>query len=147
MSWDLDRKKFENVAASVGLLTALGGGALLIAVGKNWLPGSSWGLRAFLMIVVGSSAFYGFGCFRIGPKDDPTPGEYSRLWFLHQYWLNALGCATGWLAVFLLLRKYNDVDTMPFSAGDVLLALVAFLGLIGHLPFMRREREHPARRG
>jgi hypothetical protein len=34
------------------------------------------------------------------------------------------------------LRKYGDATTMSFSVGDFLLAVVAFLGVIGHLPFM-----------
>jgi hypothetical protein len=137
VSWVPRRKAFENVAAVVALLAALAGASLLVAVGQDWLP-QSWGLRAFLMVVAGSSAFYGFGCFRIWPSDDPKPGEHSRIWFLHQYWLNALGCATGWLAVFLLLRKYGSIvdAEISVSGGDVVLAIVAFLGLIGHLPFM-----------
>ncbi len=132
----MTRKTFENGATFAGLATALAGGLLLLLVGVDWLP-QPWGLRGYLVIVVGSSSFYGFGCFHIWPNDDPKPGEHSWFWFAHQYWLNALGCATGWACVFLLLKKYvDDSGASAFSGGDILVAAVAFLGLIGHLPLM-----------
>jgi hypothetical protein len=49
------------------------------------------------------------------------------------YWLNAFGCFVGWIAVRLLWTRY--VNGGALGGMDVLLTLVAFLGLIGWLPY------------
>jgi len=127
------RKTFEDSVAWFGLAGAAAGGTFFVlasvgTVDESWRPVSA------VVVGAGSALFYGFGCFRIWPHDDPSPGKRSAIWFVHQYWLNAFGAVVGWVATFVLMKRYGDGD-LTFSAGEFLLAVVAFLGLVGHLPF------------
>ena len=131
----MTRKGFENGAAWLGFAGVVLG-AILLALTALRMLDRDWSVPLSLALVVaGSCAFYGFGCFLIWPGDDPQPDQRSTIWFVHQYWVNACGALGGWASLFFLGRRYLDGE-LTLSAGEFLLGAVAFLGLIGHLPLM-----------
>ncbi len=75
------------------------------------------------------SAFYGchaIGIFTEGKREPPV-------WVLHQMWFNFVGSAVGWLTgYYLLFRRMTSNE--PVGITDILLLLVAVIGMTGHLP-------------
>src|SRR2546429_7206408 len=66
----------------------------------------------------------------------PKPKELSRRFYL--VWFNFFGSAVGWFALWVILLKVLRCVEGPCQAGtelgDLLLALIAFAGITGHLP-------------
>jgi hypothetical protein len=133
----LNRRSFENGIAWLGFASVVGGVILVILRALRVIDDESMPL-ALLMVAGGSALFYGFGCFRIWPGDEPAAGQRSAIWFVHQYWLNGFGSIVGWAAGAVLVKRYAEtpVGEFTFSFGEFFLGLVAFLGLVGYLPFM-----------
>jgi hypothetical protein len=125
--------KRERQVAWTGLIA---GGLLALAFAGSYLlrwPIHAWWQpwAAFWSLAGGFTVFYAAGCF--GVWADKRHEE--RVWLAHQYWLNGLGCFVGWVAVALLWKKYRTAGLVGNEWTDFLLAVVAFLGLVGHLPF------------
>ncbi len=58
---------------------------------------------------------------------------------LHQIWFNFAGSAFGWLVGYWVLRRFvallvPGTHTPPLGFMEVLLALLAALGVVGYLP-------------
>lgn len=60
-------------------------------------------------------------------------------WLVHQFWLNFLGSAVGWIAlnaikddVIASMCQTSKLGTI--SVSDVLLFFAAFVGITGHMP-------------
>ncbi len=127
------RQKVEAHVAWIGLLAGIA--VALILVAHSWIPSIPWHQpdAAFWSVAGGFAIFYGVGCFRVWPGDDPT-SPVSRTWLAHQYWLNGVGSLVGWVALYFLLQKYVHGESIGEGAKDFALGLVAFLGITGHLP-------------
>jgi hypothetical protein len=109
---------------------ALGLGFAIVLGFCRWPEGAFWSVAS------GFTALYGFGCFRVWYTEHPTDearAERHAVWFIHMYWLNALGCFVGWCATRLLYARC--VVRADLGTAEVLLFLAAFLGLVGYLPF------------
>lgn len=59
-------------------------------------------------------------------------------WKVHQIWLNFIGSATGWIALWFLFQKIVVAMAMPgassFDWSNVVLFFTAFIGITGFLP-------------
>lgn len=66
----------------------------------------------------------------------PKPKEKSQRFYL--FWFNFFGSLVGWLALwvilFKILRCVGGACQIGVELGDLVLALVAFAGITGHLP-------------
>jgi hypothetical protein len=100
----------------------------------------------FCIFALTASLFYGWKAVEIFLSLSPsrTDADLHRhkkkwSWQLHQFWLNFFGSAVGWTCLwFVIVKVWADVacDRFPsLSWGESALALVAFLGVTGYLPF------------
>lgn len=56
-------------------------------------------------------------------------------WRWHQRWLNFMGCAVGWVAVFyFVFCRLIPMCRFSFKVEDTILVLMALLGIAGFLP-------------
>jgi len=62
-------------------------------------------------------------------KGETRPKMKLAYW-IHQGWFNFVGSLVGWLALFKLI----DQGGVEMDWGDMATALVAVLGITGHLP-------------
>ena len=98
-----------------------------------------WTAVIYWVVALVASGLYGWHAVAIFKAHIAERGEQPpRAWWWHQRWLNFLGALVGWLALWLLLRKFlgcvfgDCVATV--GAWDVVGALVAFVGVTGYLP-------------
>jgi uncharacterized membrane protein len=95
-----------------------------------------WALLTVAILAVVCTLFYGLKATEIFL--DPLPSNRPLSWRLHQFWLNALGSAVGWVALlFLLTRVFNCFEMKcsgVLTALDVVLFFLAFVGVTGYLP-------------
>jgi hypothetical protein len=89
----------------------------------------------FATFAVAGSVFYGLeacAIFSVPNEDRPVP------WHVHQFWLNFLGAAVGWVAAWAVLGSVLNCASSPcalsIAPSAVVLFLFAFLGVTGHLP-------------
>ncbi len=68
-----------------------------------------------LVIVIAFTLFYGLKA--VGIFIDNKRG---RAWWLHQFWINFIGCAAGWLSLFCLFVRLKSLG-WPCNSGDTLL--------------------------
>jgi hypothetical protein len=123
-----DHLRIESLVA----LIAAGMG-ILLAAARAYLEQYE---LAFWSLAVGFALFYGIGCFAVWCVEHPTPEDRAKrepAWFAHMYWTNFLGCLVGWGAARLLYLRFDNGCDLGWV--DVLLALAAFLGIIGWLPY------------
>jgi hypothetical protein len=106
----------------------------------------TWTAVFFWCIALVASALYGWKAVEIHspPKKKATDAEdheltsYPSSWWWHQRWLNFLGALVGWIALWLLTRKFvpclfADCTVAP-NAWDVVASFLAFIGITGFLP-------------
>ena len=91
---------------------------------------------AYWMVAFFASALYGYYALDIF-KSHSAPDQQHVAWKWHQRWSYFLGSLIGWLAVWLLMRKFSGC-VFGECAGDVGVldvvgALVAFVGVTGYL--------------
>src|SRR5437763_1508580 len=90
----------------------------------------------FAVVAFAFSLFYGFAATSI--FEVKTSGT-SRSWRFHQWWLNFLGSAVGWVAAWFLLHKIVAVAHSPATVAiqwsDAALFFLAFVGVTGFMPF------------
>jgi hypothetical protein len=89
----------------------------------------------FVVLGVGASVFYGVAaCSVFGV----TSQGRSRAWRIHQFWLNLLGSAVGWVAAWAVLGAVAECQatacSLSLSPSAVAVFVLAFLGVTGHLP-------------
>src|SRR5258706_864919 len=99
-----------------------------------------WFEVAFWAVAVIVSAFLGWFCFEIH-----TLNRSSYKWpaSVQQVWLNFVGAFVGWIALWFLVRQWWGVWRLPsapaisvqMTISDFGLALTAFVGISGYLPF------------
>lgn len=93
-------------------------------------------LPQFWVIAVLSSLFYGFAAFKIFSVDTK---DRPFLWWAHQIWFNFLGSLAGWAAFWFLSLRVIEVAPANYmryiSIWDAATAVVAFIGMTGHLPY------------
>jgi hypothetical protein len=98
-----------------------------------------WMAAVYWVVALVASGLYGWHAVEIFKAHIAAREESpSKSWWWHQRWLNFLGALVGWLALWLLLRKFlgcmlGDCDA-DVGAWDVVGALVAFVGVTGYLP-------------
>jgi hypothetical protein len=108
-----------------------------------------WIWIVFWIVALIASGLYGWNAWIIFVSPSP-PSWVQQQW--HQRWLNFLGALVGWTALWLLLRKFGTCVVDPalrkfapcvvgqcindVGALDVVGALVAFVGVTGHLPYV-----------
>jgi hypothetical protein len=106
------------------------------AVEERVMSLSVW-TALFWIVAIFASAFYGWKAVDIFVP--PAQRDPSWAWRLHQRWLNFLGAFVGWMALWLLSKKFAPcmVDQCINDVGwlHVVGALVAFVGVTGHLPY------------
>ena len=80
------------------------------------------------------SSFFGFKACEIFSVQKPK--EFSQRLYL--FWFNFFGSAVGWFALWVILFKVLSCVEGSCQTGtdfgDLLLALIAFAGITGHLP-------------
>ena len=83
----------------------------------------------FVLLTAGlvASLLYGWNACAI--FSEPPDGK-PWAWKVHQFWFNFLGSAAGWIACSILVSKWR-ADSGHI---DWLLAVVAFIGMTGHMP-------------
>ena len=81
------------------------------------------------------SVFYGCSAceiFNVSKEDRPLS------WRIHQFWLNFLGAAVGWIAAWALLGSVLECNllkcNLSIAPSSAALFFLAFLGITGHLP-------------
>jgi hypothetical protein len=84
------------------------------------------------------TAFLGWFCFEI---HDLNRAEYRGSKLAQQVWLNVVGALAGWVALwFLVLRWWGvrglSAASVQLTASDFVLALTAFIGVTGYLPYL-----------
>lgn len=72
---------------------------------------------------------------------DPKSRRHESVWQWYQRWLNFVGSISGWIALWIVGKKYFDyvflsASAPTFNAWDVLGCFIAFVGITGHLPFL-----------
>ena len=103
------------------------------------VPG--WFEIAFWSVAVVVSLFLGFFCFAIHGLDRKS---YKLPAKIQQVWLNFVGALVGWMALWFLVRQWWGAWSLPslypevpvhWTWADFGLALVAFVGISGYLPY------------
>jgi len=93
-----------------------------------------WLTVSFGIVAVVFSFFFGFNACEIFSV--PKPEKKSKCFYL--FWFNFFGSIVGWAAFWIILFKilrYVDFSCQAdIGFGDLVLALVAFAGITGHLP-------------
>jgi hypothetical protein len=89
----------------------------------------------FILIAAAFSIFYGFAATSIFKVETSK----KKSWRFHQWWLNFLGSAVGWVATWFLLQKVIAVADSPSTVSiqwsDAALFFLAFVGVTGFFPF------------
>ena len=98
-----------------------------------------WAAFGYWAVALVASLLYGWYAVAIFKVPMETrEHKPPPAWDWHQRWLNFLGAIVGWLALWLLLRKFGGCVFSQCSADigawDVVGALVAFVGVTGYLP-------------
>ena len=101
------------------------------------LFGTVWFQISFIGVALLLSLFYGAKAMDIHLIERHAAAPWA--WKVHQFWLNFLGAAAGWVALWFVLRNISlavDAPTpvAPTWSGAALFFL-AFIGITGHLPF------------
>lgn len=94
----------------------------------------------YALIAILATLFYGLGCFAIfGEVSLPL----THRW--HQHWFNIAGAATGWIAGWPVFNQWFVIGAPP-TVATILLLLIAFIGVTGHLPvfFMASRWRQPS---
>lgn len=69
------------------------------------------------------------------PKDKTRPARLA-----YQFWFNLIGSLAGWSALWALSpRQWFDGKPVAVTWGSAAVAIVAFAGITGHLPFVFME--------
>lgn len=111
----------------------------------HWLVTSPCGPRTFWSVAVVVSALYGRFCWPIheldrGPFGAARWRDGSPAWKAHQIWLNFAGSVLGWWAFWCFLSSYENHQRWQtsFTVVDLVLVVIAFLGMTGYLPKVSR---------
>ena len=99
-----------------------------------------WFEVAFWSLAVIVSGFLGRFCFEIHTLDRSAFKWPAKV---QQVWLNSVGAFVGWIALWFLVRQWWGVWRLSFApavsvqmtVSDFGLALIAFIGISGYLPF------------
>ena len=83
---------------------------------------------------IGAAASLFYGLFAVRIFRAKPPEEHKRLWYVHQFWFNLVGSLTGCGAGYCLWRKMETCHTPVVGTTEILLMVVAILGITGHLP-------------
>ena len=78
--------------------------------------------------------FYGF--VFTWTRRDPTNPWWHWALLLFQAWFNFAGAAMGWLAGYAVYLRFTNPKAGGLGWFDIVLALIAALGIVGHLPQM-----------
>jgi hypothetical protein len=100
-----------------------------------------WFEVAFWSLAVIVSGFLGLFCFEIHKVKPSDDDKWSAKF--QQVWLNFVGAFVGWIALWFLVHQWWGVWTLPSAPGvsvqmtlsELGLALTAFIGISGYLPF------------
>lgn len=100
----------------------------------------AWFEIVFLLVAVIASGFFGFFCFEIHNLDRSAFKWQEKI---QQVWFNFVGALIGWIALWILVRQWWGAWRLPTAPGvpvqmtvsDFGLALIAFVGISGYLPF------------
>lgn len=98
-----------------------------------------WAAGVYWVIALIASGLYGWhGVSIFKPHIAAQPQQPAKAWWWHQRWFYFLGGLAGWLAFWLLMRKFGGcvfgACAPDIKALDIVGALVAFVGVTGYLP-------------
>jgi hypothetical protein len=89
----------------------------------------------FWVFAIISSIFYSAFALKIHLV---TLQEGNAPWIIHQRWFNFVGSIIGWIILWIilpdLLQAFGLQSTKAFSLKEIILCLLALLGITGHLP-------------
>jgi hypothetical protein len=93
-----------------------------------------WIALIWTLLAVVGTFFYATTAMKI-----VTPGcSYTKEQACHQRWLNGLGAFSGWVILWFLIRRFHPCVfsqcEASFGFWDAVAALLAFIGITGHLP-------------
>jgi hypothetical protein len=88
-----------------------------------------WG---YFTIAAACSLWLGLGAFKIHGERAPPERGMRRWW---QKWFNTAGWVAGWTVLVRWLGCSGFVCTGEPTAWTILLAVVAFAGIVGQLPW------------
>ena len=96
----------------------------------------------FAVVAVTATCFYGwFGTTIVGQggqKDTWGADRHQRhwSWWVHEIWINGLGCAIGWGALYyLLFVRLIFFRQSDITLSDVFFVVLALVGICGFLPW------------
>ncbi len=98
----------------------------------GWFIASFWGLALVVSFLLGIFCFY--------VHVITVPDDYPLAARIQQWWFNFTGALFGWTALWCLVLRVWSVWRVSSPSGrpmlsDVFLALVAFVGISGYLPY------------
>jgi hypothetical protein len=89
----------------------------------------------FWVIAIISTIFYTAFALKIHLVLHP---EENVPWIIHQRWFNFIGSITGWIILWILLPDLFQAFALhsikAFSIKEIILGILALLGITGHLP-------------
>lgn len=91
----------------------------------------------FIIIAIIWSLLYGFFAEKIfGNKKqrEEASEEFGLLGHLHQFWLNFVGVAAGWLSFYLFIKIIRDLGVENLTSLHLMLLLIGVIGIVGWLP-------------
>jgi hypothetical protein len=91
----------------------------------------------FLVIATIASIFYSWKAhdIHLWPHSADVELKMKTSWWIHQYWLNFVGCAIGWVAAYYFIFCRLLSHDFSFELKDIFPVLVALLGITGLLPY------------
>jgi hypothetical protein len=89
---------------------------------------------AYFVLAVIVSAFLGATAPQLFRIDTTNWQIYD---WIHQFWLNFTGSLLGWISLWAVGSRLLHPDAsahIEFGSGDLLLAILGFIGITGFLP-------------
>jgi hypothetical protein len=104
---------------------------MFISIFASTIP--LWFFVCYLVVSFSASLFYSLKAYDIF-TDVKDIKDLKWTQKLHQFWFNFLGSSVGWATAFFLVVKIFFITNPLFLWTDIILGIIAFIGITGHLP-------------
>ena len=95
----------------------------------------------FIVLALEFSVFYGARAIEIFLNTEETIFEHFNnkiSWRFHQWWLNFIGSAVGWVALgYLIFYRFGcsiDCEVVELQLVDIGIFIFAIIGITGYIP-------------